>query len=203
MLAEAFNEYKERTGRINLLVSIEGPDGVGKSTQADLLAATDYGIESEYRREPGGTPFGECMRDALMKHHDGLDPMARLHAFFAGRIQLLADINNRPGLFVYDRCYLSTYVFQHGIDGVPISVIDGFMHGLKRMDVIILLSGPTRANKGEMYDGVDTAALYARAVSPNSHVLRFEHLIRIDTTNKTVPEVQRSIVDHLRQWMAP
>ena len=57
-----------------MFVSLEGPDGVGKTTQAALLAERirAHGLEVVQCREPGGTELGERVRAIL------LDPAATM-----------------------------------------------------------------------------------------------------------------------------
>ena len=49
------------------LITFEGPEGAGKSTQAAMLIARleARGIEIIYTREPGGTKLGEAIRGVL------------------------------------------------------------------------------------------------------------------------------------------
>jgi dTMP kinase len=77
------------TGR---LISLEGLDGVGKTTQALLLR--DYclsrGWETEIYREPGGTSLGEELR-RLLKSGLAASPGAELFLFGAARSELLYE----------------------------------------------------------------------------------------------------------------
>ena len=51
------------------LITLEGGDGVGKTTQIELLEAylTDQGISVLTTREPGGTALGEALRRVLLR----------------------------------------------------------------------------------------------------------------------------------------
>jgi dTMP kinase len=81
-----------------LLVSFEGGDGVGKSTQLDLLAQwlRDQGREVVTTREPGGTPLGVKLRDAVM-HGDHVSPHAEALLYAADRAHHVATVI-RPAL---------------------------------------------------------------------------------------------------------
>ena len=58
------------------LITFEGPEGAGKSTQATMLIAKleAKGIEVIYAREPGGTKLGEAIRGILQYNAAGEDP---------------------------------------------------------------------------------------------------------------------------------
>ena len=79
-------------------VSFEGGDGVGKSTQLDLLGAWLSGIGREVvvTREPGGTPLGLELRNAVL-HGDHVAPRAEALIYAADRAHHVATVI-RPAL---------------------------------------------------------------------------------------------------------
>lgn len=81
-----------------LFVSFEGGDGVGKSTQLDLLAAwlRAAGHEVVTTREPGGTPLGRQLREAVL-HGDHMGPRAEALLYAADRAHHV-DTVVRPAL---------------------------------------------------------------------------------------------------------
>lgn len=81
-----------------LFVSFEGGDGVGKSTQLDLLAAwlREDGHEVVTTREPGGTPLGRQLREAVL-HGDHMGPRAEALLYAADRAHHV-DTVVRPAL---------------------------------------------------------------------------------------------------------
>jgi len=100
-----------------MFVTFEGMDGSGKSTQASLLAEHLHGLGHEVvaTREPGGTPFGERVRELLL---DGepMTPWAEAALFAAARAEL-AERVIRPALargadVVCDRYLDSSLVYQ-------------------------------------------------------------------------------------------
>jgi len=77
------------------LISFEGMDGSGKSTQIALLASElrRFGISVVLTREPGGTPLGETIRALLLDlNNRGIHPTAELALMFASRAQLVAKV---------------------------------------------------------------------------------------------------------------
>ena len=72
------------------LITFEGLDGVGKSTQMENLAANlrERGIDVVTTREPGGTSLGEKLRTVLLSSRtEGLSPLTELALMFADRAQ--------------------------------------------------------------------------------------------------------------------
>lgn len=83
---------RRRTGR---LITFEGIEGCGKSTQAGLLAAwlRERGCDLLEVREPGGTDLGEALRTLLLRHTpEAVDPRAELFLYLAARSQLVARL---------------------------------------------------------------------------------------------------------------
>ncbi len=102
-----------------MFITLEGPEGSGKTTQAHLLAGylLREGYEVVLAREPGGTPIGDQIRAVL---HDPanreMDPWAEVFLYAASRAQLVAQVI-RPALaagrlVVCDRFYDSTLAYQ-------------------------------------------------------------------------------------------
>ena len=76
-------------------ISFEGLDGSGKSTQIVRLAAVLWalGVEVVLAREPGGTPFGDSLRELLLDmNSQGMHATAELALLFASRAQLVAEV---------------------------------------------------------------------------------------------------------------
>jgi dTMP kinase len=105
--------------RRGFFVTFEGPDGSGKSTQSQRLAArlAGEGFDVVATREPGGTPLGEEVRQILL-HSSELDPAATTDAllFNAARAQLVARVIRpalaRGAVVVCDRYADSTLAYQ-------------------------------------------------------------------------------------------
>ena len=68
-----------------LFITLEGGEGVGKSTNLDFLEQhlMSHGIDLVVTREPGGCPLGEEIRRLLLQVRDqGISPMAELLLIF-------------------------------------------------------------------------------------------------------------------------
>ena len=135
-----------------LFITIEGIEGVGKSTNIDVLVDTlqAAGVRVEVTREPGGTPLAEDIRDLLVRQSDEPMPeIAELLLVFAARS---LHVNNViiPALeagtwVVSDRFTDSSRAYQGGGRGIPMETINrlaGWVHGDVRPDLTILLDAP-------------------------------------------------------------
>jgi dTMP kinase len=108
-----------------LFVTLEGIDGSGKTTQAELLASA-LGDDTVLVREPGGTPASERIRELVAEPAVELEPTAELLLFCAARAQLVAEVI-RPALdagrdVVSDRFSDSTAAYQGAGRGVSVEV---------------------------------------------------------------------------------
>ena len=131
------------------LITFEGGEGCGKSTQARLLyqKLQQHNIPSLLTQEPGGTPLGNKIRSVLKVKRDfTISPLSELFLFAACRSQLIQDVIG-PALeagqvVVCDRFSDSTVVYQGFGRGLDLSLIDSVntsaTGGLKP-DVTILL----------------------------------------------------------------
>jgi dTMP kinase len=133
-------------------LTIEGIEGVGKSTQVALLSKGlgERGIAHVVTREPGGTPLAERIREIVLKVRDeSLPPTAELLLMFASRAVHLAnhvEPNLRAGRWVIcDRFIDATYAYQGG--GRRLSVdhirqLETMVQGARRPDLTVLLDAP-------------------------------------------------------------
>ncbi|MGI8618853.1 MAG: dTMP kinase [Gemmatimonadaceae bacterium] len=106
------------------LVVFEGAEGVGKSTQVDLLLRRlqDAGIAAVSFREPGGTAVGDQIREILLRPGNVISPVAEALLFMASRAEL-CEHEIMPAMaagkvVVLDRFFLSTYAYQIGGRGL-------------------------------------------------------------------------------------
>jgi len=104
-----------------VLITLEGIDGSGKSTQAARLAAA-LGPDALLVREPGGTDTAERIRALLADPEAEIDPLAELLLFCAARADLVRRVI-RPALdagrdVVCDRFTDSTVAYQGAARGL-------------------------------------------------------------------------------------
>ena len=107
------------------LITFEGGEGSGKSTQISRLAQhlTDRGFTVLTTREPGGTPLGERVRELLLDSRFDPDPLVELMLLEASRSDHVRHVL-RPALargevVLCDRFADSSTVYQGLVGGVP------------------------------------------------------------------------------------
>jgi dTMP kinase len=135
--------------RRGLLITFEGSEGSGKTTQAELLGEWLAGQrEAIVVREPGGTELGEQIRDVLLYKGMDIDAEAEMYLFMASRRQLIAEVV-APALaagqaVIADRYHDSTLAYQGGARGLPTSWPPTF----PKPDVTFLLVGDVESGLG-------------------------------------------------------
>jgi len=132
-----------------MFITLEGPDGSGKTTQARLLAdwLREQGYEVVLTREPGGTDVGDQIRVVL---HDprntAMDARAEILLYSASRAQHVAQLI-RPALaagkiVISDRYADSTLAYQgygRGLDLEMLRTITAFATGGLTPDLTLYL----------------------------------------------------------------
>lgn len=99
-------------------IIFEGNEGTGKSTH--ITFAADYlkenNIECIITREPGGTSFGESVRDILLDTNSCLDSVSEAVLFYASRVynynSIILKALNDGKYVICDRFHYSTLVYQ-------------------------------------------------------------------------------------------
>ena len=114
------------------LITLEGGEGAGKSTQAGRILAglAQAGIAATATREPGGSPLAEALRAALLGGRlKALGTDAEAVVFAAARIDhvdtLIAPALSAGTWVVCDRFIDSTRAYQGALGGVRPALLDG------------------------------------------------------------------------------
>jgi dTMP kinase len=112
-----------------MLITFEGIDGAGKSTQLKELVhyLNAQGIEVITLREPGGTVVAEKIRQILLENSHEISPIGELLLFSASRAELVQEIV-MPALasgktVILDRFYDSTTAYQGYGRGIDMEVL--------------------------------------------------------------------------------
>ncbi len=115
----------------SFFLSFEGIEGAGKSTQITRLKKY-LEEEKNFRvlvlREPGGTPFGEKLRQAILETKTEISPLAEAHLFASSRSQLLSEVILKElsipnTVIICDRYIDSSIVYQGHARGLGVAEV--------------------------------------------------------------------------------
>ncbi|HXH60021.1 MAG TPA: dTMP kinase [Fimbriimonadaceae bacterium] len=148
-----------------MFVTLEGPEGAGKSTVMRGLASriSEGGREVVETREPGAGEFGSAVRDLLL-HGEDIDPKTELFLYLADRAEHVAKIVRpaleRGAVVLCDRHADSTVVYQgygRGLDLGLLRDLNAMATGGLKPDLTLLLDidpavGLSRTTKGDRLD---------------------------------------------------
>jgi len=158
-----------------LFITLEGIEGVGKSTQAGFirqeLEKTGHTVVAT--REPGGTKAGEAIRSILLEGRElAIDDITELMLIFAARAQHLQEVI-RPALargeiVLCDRFTDATYAYQGGGRGLPrerIAVLEDYVQEDLKPDHTFLFDAPvetglSRANRRSRADRFEAETVH-------------------------------------------
>ncbi|MDR2646432.1 MAG: dTMP kinase [Holosporaceae bacterium] len=118
-------------------ITLEGGEGVGKSTQTQLLAERLSNLRQKVKitREPGGGVIGEQVREILKKNSAELDSICEILLLFAARrdhfVNLISPWLEEGYFVICDRFYDSSLIYQ----GLLKEVAIGDIMELKRMAI--------------------------------------------------------------------
>jgi len=122
--------FKSPVFASSYFLSIEGIEGSGKSTQLAFIKQflEQRNLRVLILREPGGTTFGERLRQAVLQTQSVLHPLAEAHLFAASRAQLLheviiAELSIPNTVIICDRYIDSSLVYQGKARGLGYQTI--------------------------------------------------------------------------------
>lgn len=164
-----------------MFITLEGPEGSGKTTQIPILA--DYLRQQGYdvltTREPGGTAVSDQIRAVLMNmQNQNLKPRTEILLFLAARAQLVEELI-RPALqhdkiILCDRYGDSTLAYQgygHNTDLATLRQLLAFATGGLKPDLTFLLDVDVEAGlQRKIRDGKEWNRLDAFEVAFHQRV---------------------------------
>ena len=202
------------------LISFEGLDGAGKSTQMSMLARwlEERRVPFIHTREPGGTPLGNEIRQLLF-HRPDLTIVALAEAFLfqADRAQHFATLVipglNEGKVVLTDRCFDASIAYQGYARGIDISLIEQLSllatQGYKPDLTILLDLDPSELHPRTDITQVQRGAREARTrfdaetevfhqrVQEGFHALALAHpeRIKVIDASRTPEEIHQEIIE--------
>jgi dTMP kinase len=188
-----------------LFITLEGPEGAGKSTNREYLAQRlrEHSLDVVLTREPGGTPLAERIRELLLAPAD--EPMnsdTELLLVFAARAQHLAQVIRpalaRGAVVLCDRFTDATYAYQGGGRGLStprIEQLECFVQGEMRPDLTLIFDLPVEI-------GLSRAAARGRLDRFEQEGLEFFEAVRSAYLNRAQQDRQRYRVVDAGQSLA-
>lgn len=162
-----------------MLITFEGIEGSGKSTQVRLLqdVLTRQGHTVVATREPGGTAISDQIRTILLDaRNSAMVSECELLLYYAARAQHVSQVIlpalNSGGIVLCDRFTDATYAYQHfgrGLKSDILSVLDQFTLKDLRPNLTVLIDLPVET-------GLARAKSRAAALEVNAREERFENL---------------------------
>ena len=195
-------------------ISLEGGEGVGKSTNLAFTAETvrRAGYEVLTTREPGGTQLGERIREWILGgDHGRLSAEVETLLMFAARARHLDDVI-RPALesgrwIVCDRFTDATFAYQGGGRGVSRALLDTLKAEIEKgtePDLTLLLDAPldvgaTRISNRQLDHFEREQRPFFERVRAAYLDLAARHSARIKVVDAAAPlaDVQRQIGAHV------
>lgn len=122
---------RELLGQKPIFISLEGPEGGGKSSLVKRLKnwLEDFGVSVIQTREPGGTEIGTRIRELLLDRDSKMEALCEFFLFCASRSQICHEVivpalQNNTNVLV-DRFFDSTFAYQSYGRGLDLSELRG------------------------------------------------------------------------------
>jgi len=116
------------------LITFEGIEGVGKSTQINLILEwlISKGYSTKLLREPGSTDFGEKIRELLLSKESNISVHTELLLMFAARSEMINKhlIGSTNDFILCDRYYHASIAYQGYGRKLPLELIDQLIKGI-------------------------------------------------------------------------
>lgn len=204
-----------------MFITLEGPDGSGKSMQVPMLAEfiRQRGYEVLTTREPGGTSIGDQIRQVIMKlGNTSMHPRTEILLFCAARAQIVEEVLKpalaRGVVVISDRYADSTLAYQgygHGVNLDDLRQLLAFVTGGLKPDLTLLLDVDAtvglqrRQTSGGEWNRLDAYALdFHKRVREGYHELAKAEPQRWETIDAgQSPEMVQSAIQKIIEARIP
>ena len=200
-------------------ITLEGGEGVGKSTNIDFIRAylEAHHIPLVMTREPGGTPLAEKIRGILIASQtETISEQTELLLMFAARSQHINQVI-LPALsagkwVLCDRFTDATYAYQGGgrrMDIKTIEWLERIVQGNLKPDLTLLLDAPVnigmqRAEQRGTLDRFEQEKLHFFEDVRRAYLLQANlnpERIKVINANQSLANVQQVIIETLQRFM--
>lgn len=204
------------------LITFEGIDGSGKSTQIQMLAGElrFRKIDVLETREPGGTNLGKRLRKAFLNNEKKIDPLAELLLFAADRAQhtncLIKPALDQGKIVLSDRYADATLAYQgagRGFSPQTVNQITKLATGGLKPDLTLFFDLPIEKSfariKSRIKDGAqnnrmdtETAEFYDRVRKAYLEIARKEpsRFLVLDA-NGSIEKIHARVVDLVTDFL--
>jgi len=189
------------------LISFEGIDGAGKTTQikALKLELMAKGYKVSTLREPGGTEISERIRELLLDSSNRINPVAEALLYAAARAQLVQDVVrpllNEGAIVLADRFIDSTIAYQgygRGLDIEGLHRLNHLATGGLEPDLTILLDIPVDVSssrrQGMHSDRIESEGLAFQDLVRQGYLEMASKLPRFRVIDGSLPEESISAI---------
>jgi len=200
------------------LITVEGPDGAGKTTQLPHIEywLSQRGVPVLTTREPGGTVLGEALRELVLHGgEESIRPDAELLLIFAARAQHLQQ-RILPALqqgtwVLCDRFTDASYAYQGAgrrLGTERVRALETWLQGDFRPDLTLLLDVPVavsseRAKARGQLDHFERDTLLLRPAIREAYLAqaaKHPERIQVIDASRTVAQVQQAIATCLETF---
>ena len=193
------------------IFSFEGIEGVGKSTQINLLKEylESNGYSTEILREPGSTITGESIRSILLDSKENLSSESELLLMFAARAQLISEkVNNsNSDIILFDRFYDASLAYQGFGRNLPIDFIHSLITFINcpepRLTFLLDISVQDGFERkvNDVKDRIESAGneFFQKVREGYLEIAKNnQNRIKVIDAMQSIDDINKSIIDHVK-----
>ena len=193
------------------IFSFEGIEGVGKSTQINLLKEylETNGYSTEILREPGSTITGESIRSILLDSKENLSSESELLLMFAARAQLISEkVNNsNSDIILFDRFYDASLAYQGFGRNLPIDFIQSLITFINcpepRLTFLLDISVQDGFERkvNDVKDRIESAGneFFQKVREGYLDIAKNnQNRIKVIDAMQSIDDINKSIIDHVK-----
>lgn len=197
------------------LITIEGPDKAGKTTQLEMLEkyAKKQKKDWIFTRNPGGTDLGNRLREIVLDCNEQISDMAELMIYIADRAhhvdQLLRPNLNEGKVVVCDRFIDSTVAYQGYGRNMDLKLINTMNHAVCKdikpsLTVLLTVSDAVATSRGKDENDrleQESKLFFVRVRNGYNHIAKEEpNRVKVINTDSLKPEqVHEKVIEFIEE----